>query len=230
MGDTVRRPTGPHTPFVHRLLRHFETAGFAGAPRVLGIDDEGREVLSHVEGHVAWEGQQPLGVWSDESLIGVMRLVRRFHDVTAGTDLAGDAEVVRHGDLSPKNTVYRQTDGLYRPVAFIDWDAARPGRRVEDVAEVFWQFLCPCAAHPWVGLHGDRMRAMCDAYGLEDRSEVIWLMQRAMRDCAEGIETEAAAGGVAGLRLLELGAPRQIEAQAGWVAAHREELEAGLRR
>ena len=34
VGDTVRRPVGPHTAYVHALLRHFEQAGFEGAPRV----------------------------------------------------------------------------------------------------------------------------------------------------------------------------------------------------
>ena len=28
----VRRPVGPHTPFVHRLLRHLAAVGFEGAP------------------------------------------------------------------------------------------------------------------------------------------------------------------------------------------------------
>ena len=29
IGDTVRRPAGPHSPLVHALLRHLEAAGFA---------------------------------------------------------------------------------------------------------------------------------------------------------------------------------------------------------
>ncbi len=48
----MRRPTGPHTPFVHSLLRHLEEGGFEGAPRVLGIDEHRREVLTFIEGHV----------------------------------------------------------------------------------------------------------------------------------------------------------------------------------
>jgi hypothetical protein len=42
VGGTVRRPTGPHSPFVHELLAHLEAVGFAGAPRLLGVDDQGR--------------------------------------------------------------------------------------------------------------------------------------------------------------------------------------------
>ena len=40
VGGTVRRPTGPHSPFVHELLAHLEAVGFAGAPRLLGVDDQ----------------------------------------------------------------------------------------------------------------------------------------------------------------------------------------------
>jgi hypothetical protein len=49
VGATVHRETGPWTPAVHALLRHLEAAGLE-APGVLGIDDEGREVLTFVEG------------------------------------------------------------------------------------------------------------------------------------------------------------------------------------
>jgi hypothetical protein len=46
VGDTIRRGTGPWTPAVHALLRHLEAVGFDAAPRVLGFDEQGREVLA----------------------------------------------------------------------------------------------------------------------------------------------------------------------------------------
>ena len=46
--DTVRRATGPWSPAVHGLLRHLERRGFDGAPRFLGLDDRGREVLTFI--------------------------------------------------------------------------------------------------------------------------------------------------------------------------------------
>jgi hypothetical protein len=49
VGDTVRRTPGPWTPAVHLLLEHLERSGFDGAPRVLGFDDQGREVLSFLD-------------------------------------------------------------------------------------------------------------------------------------------------------------------------------------
>jgi len=46
VGMTVRRLSHQPADFVYALLQHLEAAGLAGAPRVLGYDDEGRQVLS----------------------------------------------------------------------------------------------------------------------------------------------------------------------------------------
>lgn len=54
IGSTVRRPAGPHTPAVRALLSYLHAAGFEGAPRPLGIDEDGREVLSFIPGTVPW--------------------------------------------------------------------------------------------------------------------------------------------------------------------------------
>ncbi|MEU0570392.1 hypothetical protein ABZ297_34080 [Nonomuraea sp. NPDC005983] len=50
----MRRPAGPWTPAVHALLAHLNDAGFRGAPRPLGIDDRGREVLTFAPGDAVW--------------------------------------------------------------------------------------------------------------------------------------------------------------------------------
>ncbi|PZG41859.1 hypothetical protein C1I98_20605 [Spongiactinospora gelatinilytica] len=83
VGDTVRRRPGERAGYVHRLLRHFERQGWTGSPRLLGTDDDGREILTYLPGHVPW-ASPAAGVSSPESLAGVARLVRRFHDLTAG--------------------------------------------------------------------------------------------------------------------------------------------------
>lgn len=48
--DTVHRPTGWWAPAVHELLRYLESMNFKYSPRVLGFDDQGREILSFIEG------------------------------------------------------------------------------------------------------------------------------------------------------------------------------------
>src|SRR5690606_5391978 len=83
VANTVRRNTGPWTPAVHALLRHLEKVGFTGAPRVVGLDDRGREVLPYVEGEC---GEYPLAPhWvTDEALTAVATMLRRFHDAQRG--------------------------------------------------------------------------------------------------------------------------------------------------
>lgn len=229
VGDTVRRPPSADAEFAHALLGWFERCGWSGAPRFLGTDERGREVLSFIDGHVAWEPVQPPSVNSEASLARVAVLVREFHDLTAGTPLAAGAEVVCHNDLSPKNTVYRSDGTGLRPTAFIDWDIAAPGRRIHDIAHVCWQFL---GAGLGAGLGADvadagrRMRLVCDAYGLIDRGglveSILWWQDR----CWRGIDAKAAAGDRAMIRLREAGAAQAVRDAFDWVSRHRAELAA----
>jgi phosphotransferase family enzyme len=227
VGDTVRRPAATDS-FVGELLRHLERCGWPGAPRYLGIDERGREAFTFIEGHVAWEPAQPADTGSEESLIAVSRLVRQFHDLTAGTALAGGHEVVCHNDLSPKNTVYRDVGRGLRPVAFIDWDLAAPGARVHDVAHVCWQYV---DLGPKVGdiAEAARMvRLIADVYELPDRSglveTILWWQDR----CWRGIEAAADAGKPAGLRLRAAGAASAVRAAWLWTAQYRTVLARAL--
>lgn len=173
VGDTVRRPLHGNSAFVHALLRHFEAVGFEGAPRFLGIDEQGREILSYVEGRVypgSDEIDDPVLILSDEHLVSASRLIRGFHDATAGTALAGAAEVVCHPDLGQHNIVFQGRDAI----AIIDWDEdVAPGPRILDFAHAVW-----CLAE--IGRQGGavreqarRARVLCDAYGWDDPPAVI---------------------------------------------------------
>jgi len=213
VGATVRKAPPADAVFVRRLLGFFEERGWAGAPRSLGVDERGREVLSFVDGDVPWGvGASPVG---DEALAAVARLVREFHELTAGSVLAGGREVVCHHDLSPGNTVFR--GGL--PVAFIDWDLAGPGLRVQDVAHVCWQFV-PLGPGVAVVDAVRRVRVVADAYGWGDLSvlveTVLWWQDR----CWRGIEAGAAEGVPAMVRLRDGGAVEAVRAAYGWTVGH----------
>lgn len=213
VGDTVHRTWDTmhgDRDFVHEVLRHLD--GWPGAPRLLGFDAEGREVLTYLPGHS--------GPVTDESLVRAALLVREFHDRTAGTPLAGDQEVVCHNDLSPANTVF---DGAL-PYGFIDWDLAAPGRRVHDVAHLCWQWLDLGPSVTDLSETARRVRLVAGTYGIGDLDllidTVLWWQER----CADGIDQGAAAGDPVMRRFQADGVPDAVRRAREWTGAHRSEL------
>jgi Ser/Thr protein kinase RdoA (MazF antagonist) len=149
VGDTVRRPLVPQSPFVHELLGHLESKGFAGAPRFLGVDASGREILSFLHGEVP----PNVGYLPDKVIAAGAHLLRALHEATVDSPLRGSDEVVCHGDPSPCNCVF--VNGA--PKAFIDFDLAHAGSRRDDVANAAWL---------WLNLGNERMKLERQAWRL----------------------------------------------------------------
>ena len=82
VGNTVRRAARSSRAAVRDLLLHLESVGFDGAPRYLGIDDQGREVLSWIDGDVPLP-PYPAWAMTDRALANLGGLVRRLHEATA---------------------------------------------------------------------------------------------------------------------------------------------------
>src|SRR5437660_85142 len=85
VGNTVRRPSKGNAAFVHSLLLWLENQGFSFAPRFLGMDSRGREILSYLEGE-SW--QDSGSKLSDDLLVQASQAIRLYHDATAGSPLA----------------------------------------------------------------------------------------------------------------------------------------------
>jgi hypothetical protein len=243
VGDTVRRPLSDRADAVHALLVHFEAVGFDGAPRFLGVDERGREVLTFVEGEPALAP-----VPADDYVVGDLgRLLRRMHDAQAGfalptgvawpTDLPVQATpdgVVCHNDLFWPNVIFR--DG--RPVALIDWDLAAPAPRLYDLASAanYWVPLQPDDQAAGWGLaereRGPRLRLLCDAYGL-DAAERVALLDVVSHRNRLGYEAHRLLGGEErrpGWReMWDAGSGETILARAAWFEAERGDLLAFLR-
>jgi Phosphotransferase enzyme family len=212
VGQTVRRVPGERAGFVHEVLRLLD--GWGGAPKYLGTDERGREVLSFVDGYVAWEEPREPAIYSAAALQSVGRLVREFHDLTAGTASAGEQEVVCHNDLSPKNTVYTE-DGT-EAIAFIDWDIAAPGRRIHDVAFSCWQY----AELGDVARVRRQWAALLDGYGPIDTADlldtILWWQTRT----ADGIEDGAAHGDPSMQHLIDRNIPATIREARAWISTN----------
>jgi hypothetical protein len=223
------------------VLEHLERVGFDGAPRFLGIDERGREVLSFVAGESV---VPPYPRWSltDEALVSVAELLRRFHDAVASFDPTGyvwpravpDAfargGIVSHNDPNLDNVIF--ADG--RAVALIDFDLAGPGSAVWDVA---------CAGRLWApvrdvrdtpeALHGrtlERLRLFVDAYGLppRDRPRVVDAMIEAHDWCYDIVRQALDGGHESFGRLWQEGGRLRVERTRAWIAAHHDEMRAAL--
>jgi aminoglycoside phosphotransferase (APT) family kinase protein len=134
VGDTVRRPPEHSSQLMRDVLVHLEDVGFDAAPRWLGRDEQGRDILTFLEGETFSDTRRL--TWSDGQLVAAGALLRRYHDAVAGIVLAGGSEVVCHGDFGPWNLIW--VGGVPRSV--IDFDNAHPGPRMEDVGYALWKF------------------------------------------------------------------------------------------
>jgi Phosphotransferase enzyme family len=244
VGATVHRSVGPWTPTVHAYLRHLEQRGFEGAPRALGFDDQGREVLSFLEGVVASSGdwtrghanRVPAGGLSDDALIEVGRLMRSLHDAAADFRPVDPVwreydypmrrgEIVCHGDLGPHNTVY--LDG--RPVGFIDWDGARPNEPLLELG--FASCSCvPLADDAYcreMGFdeppdRGARLRLLARAYGASGTEALDAVREAKQREAERPRYWPGMTAAIVAEFLAHI--VRELE----WLAANETELRAAL--
>ncbi len=229
VGDSVRRAAGPWTGGVHALLRHLEKQGYP-APRPLGFDSEGREMLSFVPGRVAY----PDALASTESADGLRRagaLIADYHRAQAsfhppagvpwrcqGRDPTGSEEVLAHNDLAPWNLIVHSAEWT-----FIDWDLVAPGRRLWDLS---W------ALHSFVGLWPDspisssevvsRIAAFCDGAEVKrlDRPRLLDVVIERTTDHAAMLRRRAVQGEEPFVRLVSEGHAERWEQGSAHVATH----------
>jgi len=79
IGSTVRRPLGPWTDAVDALLTHLFDVGFTAAPRPLGRDEQGRQVLEYVPGDLGDDS----GTYSLAGLTSIGRMLADLHQALA---------------------------------------------------------------------------------------------------------------------------------------------------
>jgi hypothetical protein len=214
VGDTVRRPTGPWTPAVHELLVYLDAHDLPLVPRVLGIDDRGREILSYLPGRVLAVGLEPMNEPQVES---TMLWLRQFHETVAGfprgarrwrfveRPLAA-GEIVCHHDAAVYNLAF---DGD-RLAGVFDWDVAGPGVPLDDLAMFAWNGpLLPLADGDLTSLDqaARGLTVMARAYGQVRATEILDHVATRMTAAADRIEAGQRAGDAGMIRLGRVGEP-----------------------
>lgn len=204
VGDTVHRTAGPWTPTVHALLAWVRAHGVASVPAPLGLDPQGREVLTWTEGEVGgWP--VPDWVWHPATVRAAGAMLREWHDATVGFAPAGavwrspvrePAEVVCLNDAAPYNMVHAG-GGL---VGFIDVDMASPGPRVWDLAYLAYRMCGWCEDMPLPGPPApaiappERLAMLLDGYGRDlapAPDEVLQTVHRRLLDLADWSDEHA---------------------------------------
>ena len=143
---------------------------------MLGFDERGREILTHVPGRAALAPVPE----NDELVHELGAFLRAMHDCQEGFGYDPQApwqrlvgapaggEVICHNDLFWANVVTENG----RFAGLIDWDLAAPAPRLHDLASAatYWAPLRPDDQAEGWGLPTDRRRtrlhALCEGYGL----------------------------------------------------------------
>jgi hypothetical protein len=213
IGDVVHKRASPWTPTVHAVLRHLEEAGFDGAPRALGVDDQGREMLTYLPGETIGD-RTPWPGWAsaDSMLAQVGQWLRRVHDLTADFSPPADERwfiggtmrpglVVGHQDAAPYNAVVNGD----RLVGFCDWDIAGPSSREWDLAFSALPWVPLASPHDDVDERSRRFHLLLDAYGYDgDRQVFRAVVPERARVQAGVIRRTADAGDPASIALLPI--------------------------
>jgi aminoglycoside phosphotransferase (APT) family kinase protein len=247
VGDTVRRPPGDHSGLVRDLLIHLESAGFDGAPRYLGVDSAGRDVLTFVDGEVAGR-PRPDWIADEGRLVSLARLVRAYDDAAAGFGIPADLpqppepadlppapvdppELIGHQDITPENVVFQ--DGV--AVALIDFDFARPASRVQEVANLmlWWGPFGPDENldPPLRGLDWThRCRLIADTYGLssDSRARLVEVAVAKNRRAWHLMKHRAETLGGGWQRMWDEGVGDTIQCRQTWLEANAPTLHTAL--
>lgn len=201
---------------------------------MLGIDEQGREVLTYLPGEtVGATHPWPSWAWSEEMLVqagpfvapvprgGHLVSPSRRDAVANGDGGLAPGEVICHNDWAPYDAVWQ--DGL---IGMIDWDFAAPNRPEWDLAFAAWQFVPfhePAPDEPLsdvVGRAGDRLRLLLDAYGLADRAGFLDLVIARIESSIRGIRSLAQQNAAFARMLAEGHADAMIDARDRIIKNH----------
>lgn len=206
IGDTVRRQQGAWTPAVHALLEYLD-GRVAGIPRVLGQDEQGREVLSYLPGHVVDVDTELL---TDGQIGSLLAWTREFHEVVAGFSHPGpwrffpmaEPTLVCHNDIAPYNACFAGDDltGVF------DWDLAGPSTPLFELAFIAWNCV-PLWRDIGPELAAERLELIAASYGTIAARQILDAVPDRIQLMLDRIPVAAAEGDEGMANLMTAGEP-----------------------
>ncbi|MGH8968230.1 MAG: phosphotransferase, partial [Actinomycetes bacterium] len=228
IGWTVRRTTGPWSPAVHAVLAHLE--GFPCVPRLLSIDERGREVLTYLPGHVV---DIDTGLLSEAQIVSVTGWVRALHEemrgfahpgpwrMHDGTMTAG--EIICHNDVAPYNVCF-EGDEI---VGVFDWDMAGPNTPLIDLGFLAWNAV-PLRRELDPLSSASRLQLIARTYGGVTAAEILHATVVRVEQMISGIRAGQAAGEPGILHLATIGEPGRTEGSLADLRRRMPAIEAAL--
>ncbi|WP_160031579.1 aminoglycoside phosphotransferase family protein [Paenibacillus sp. An7] len=239
VADTVRRELHSASPRIHKLLQHLEDKGFYYAPKFLGIDEKGREILSFIEGEA---GNYPVReyMWSNETLTKIAKMLRFYHDSVKDfpvdpswepIDLTPEPlEVICHNDFAIYNIIFDKE----MPVGIIDYDVAEPGPRIWDIS--YTLYTCVPLSRFYLSKTGEpipydpvkhegrikqRIALFLESYGTEITSNVLDMVLLRLEGLCKTIARRAKQGEVAFQKMIDEGHLEHYESDIRFIHEHR---------
>ena len=206
IGDTVRRQTGTWTEAVHALLEYLATR-VPHIPRVLGYDEQGREVLSFLPGRVIDIDTEML---SSEQIVSVARWTRDFHRAVAAFSHPGpwryfpvaEPSLIGHNDIAPYNVCFEGNE----VAGVFDWDMAGPTTPVLELAFIAWNCV-PLWRDIGAQAAAERLRTIAETYDGPDARQILHAVPRRIHAMLNWIPVAAAAGDQGMAHLMTAGEP-----------------------
>ena len=214
-----------------------ESVGFKYSPRVLGFDDEGREVLTYMKGESGKEGW--FKIHSDNGLKNYAKLLRDYHDAVVDYKPSDDSiwayavgglkpeEIICHGDFGPWNITW---DGE-TPTGIIDWDLIFPARFSYDVLYAMeWSvpFHDDVMTKEWhhfpvIPDRSHRINVFLQAYGIEkgDLGDIPTSVAATQRTVGSHEKLLAERGLLPQVDWVANGSLEVIETRAKWTESNR---------
>jgi len=220
ISDNIHKTTKGN-PMVREYLRYLEGKGVAGVPRFLGLDSQGREILTYLPGKTMgpdYHASDPC-LHSDQAVCDMARFMRKLHDVSEGFleraleagwlnpyFPSGPYETICHGDAAIWNFVFvnDRVSGLF------DFDQAYPGTRHWDLASTIAMSAFPFYYNYDPATQDDKaknqIKLFFDAYGMPCPANLMDIViDRIQRDFCDDTVARAAAGDKECAAMLERG-------------------------
>jgi hypothetical protein len=200
---------------VHALLSHLSPR-LPHVPRVLGFDDQCREILDFLPGRVIDNEAESL---SDARLprvvdAGLPCCGRGLRPSRTMALLRGGTPLVGHNDIAPNNACFEGDDlaGVF------DWDLAGPTTPLNELAFIAWNRV-PLWRDIGAGSAARLLTLIADTYGGFNGGQLLRAVPARIQLMLDGIPAAAAAGDSGMATLVAQGEPeRSCVALAGGVA------------